>query len=48
MWTGLEMTDLEVLKAELQWAIAANSDRPRTEAALLQALELIEELEVRS
>ncbi|WP_277398042.1 hypothetical protein [Paraburkholderia sp. Tr-20389] len=42
------MTDFEALKAELQWALENNGDRPRTEAAILQALELIEELEVKA
>ncbi|HVM91366.1 MAG TPA: hypothetical protein VMT67_01070 [Terriglobales bacterium] len=39
------MKDLEELKAELHWAIVNNEDRPRTEAALLWAIEVIEELE---
>lgn len=38
------MTDLDQLKAELQWCIA-NASGPRTEAALLWALELVAELE---
>jgi len=39
------MKDLDELKAELHWAITNNEDRPRTEAALLWAIEVIEELE---
>ena len=42
--TELEMTELEVLKAELEWAIAANSDRPRTELVLKWAAETLDEL----
>jgi hypothetical protein len=44
------MKDLDELKAELQWAISHNADRPRTEFALrlaLEALEKLEEQEVR-
>ncbi|TCG09305.1 hypothetical protein BZM27_05755 [Paraburkholderia steynii] len=36
------MTELEVLKAELQWALENNGDRPRTEAAIIWALEALE------
>lgn len=39
------MTELETLRDELQWAIANNSDRPRTEFALRLALEAIEKME---
>jgi hypothetical protein len=39
------MEDLEALKTELRWAIANNEDRPRTGAALLWALELVEDME---
>ncbi|MBN3848691.1 hypothetical protein G3N58_17940 [Paraburkholderia sp. Ac-20342] len=35
------------LKAELEWAAANNSDRPRTEFALRLALEAIEQMEER-
>lgn len=38
------MTELETLKAELQWAIENNTDRPRTELALKWAAEWLEEL----
>lgn len=38
------MTDFETLKAELQWAIANNADRPRTELALKWAADWLEEL----
>jgi hypothetical protein len=40
-----DMKDIDELKAELQWAIANNEERPRTESALKWALEAIEELE---
>ena len=40
------MVDLAELKAELQWAIANNEGRPRTELALRWALEAIEALEL--
>jgi hypothetical protein len=39
------MTDLQQLKDELQWSIANNEDRPRTEAALRWALEALEAIE---
>lgn len=39
------MTDLNELKAELEWAIANNADRPRTEFTLRLALEAIEKME---
>jgi hypothetical protein len=39
------MTELETLRTELQWAIANNQDRPRTEFALRLALEAIEKME---
>jgi hypothetical protein len=39
------MKDIDELKAELQWAIANNEDRPRTEFALRLALEALEKLE---
>jgi hypothetical protein len=41
------MKDIDELKAELQWALANNSDRPRTEFALRLALEAIEAMEER-
>jgi hypothetical protein len=40
-----DMKDIDELKAELQWAIANNEERPRTESVLRWALELLEELE---
>jgi hypothetical protein len=40
------MTDIDETKAELEWAIAANADRPRTELALRWALEALEAMEV--
>lgn len=39
------MKDINELKAELQWCIANSDGRPRTEAALLWALEVIQALE---
>jgi hypothetical protein len=39
------MTELDTLKSELQWAIANNADRPRTEFALRLALEALEKME---
>ncbi|MGF6963012.1 hypothetical protein OKW43_000017 [Paraburkholderia sp. WC7.3g] len=39
------MTELETLRAELEWAITNNADRPRTEFALRLALEAIERVE---
>lgn len=38
------MKDLDQLKAEIQWCIA-NATGPRTEAALLWALEVLSEIE---
>jgi hypothetical protein len=39
------MKDLDQLKAELQWCLEHGNRGPRTEAALLWALELVAELE---
>jgi len=39
------MKDLEELKAELKWCVEHGNRGPRTEAALLWAIEVIEELE---
>jgi hypothetical protein len=39
------MSELETLRDELQWAIANNADRPRTEFALRLALEAFEKME---
>ncbi|CAH2910845.1 MAG: hypothetical protein CPSOU_1862 [uncultured Paraburkholderia sp.] len=39
------MTEIETLKDELQWAIANNADRPRTEFALRLALEAVEAMD---
>lgn len=38
------MTDIDQLKNELQWYIANNEDRPRTESALRWALEVAEDI----
>jgi hypothetical protein len=38
------MTELETLQDELQWAIAANADHPRTQNALEWAAEELEKL----
>lgn len=38
------MTDFETLQAELQWAIAANADHPRTQMALKWAAEELQKL----
>lgn len=35
------MTELETLQAELQWAIAANAEHPRTQNALEWAAEVL-------
>lgn len=40
------MTDLVELKAELKWCIENGNRGPRTEAALMWALELVEALEL--
>jgi hypothetical protein len=38
------MTELETLKAELQWAIAANAEHPRTQIVLTWAAEELQKL----
>lgn len=38
------MTDLQELKAELQWCLEHGNRGPRTEAALLWALEVVNEM----
>lgn len=43
---GRKMTDLVELKAELKWCIENGNRGPRTEAALMWALELVEALEL--
>lgn len=40
------MVDLAELKAELKWCLENGNRGPRTEAALLWALELVEEMEL--
>jgi hypothetical protein len=39
------MTDQDMLKEELRWAIANNEDRPRTGAVLAEALEFVDSVE---
>lgn len=38
------MTELETLQAELQWAIAANAEHPRTQIVLKWAADWLESL----